>query len=387
MDREDLGFSMRVCIAYIGGLTPRKGGGVASVINNIVKYTSKKIEYSLLTIYEETELPEIQKIYPSTVKIEYIKPAGNVLASFLLYLVKEVDDFDILHFHDFPFGRDLPLALKTYLRGKNLVYSHHISLEQLIHNRLTLGYYYSVFKGFARIWRKVVANSKYIVDNDLSRFRSLQYKISVIRNGVDAELIRRVEPIDLDGEPSIVFVGHLAYRKGIDILLEAFNILLSRGIKANPKLHIVGSGILEKTCREYVARAHTSDKVCFWGSVPESLKFRIMKGSDIIVIPSRHENAPIILLEAMAAGKPVIASRVGGIQEVFQHGVNGILTDPSSDQIAIAIESLCKNERLVEEYERKNQEVARIFAWEKIAQSYATLYESIVSNDSDTLLL
>ena len=74
---------MRVCIAYTGGLTPRKGGGIASVINNIIKHTSKEIEYSLLTIYDETELLESRKIYPSTVEIEYVKPAGNVFASFI----------------------------------------------------------------------------------------------------------------------------------------------------------------------------------------------------------------------------------------------------------------------------------------------------------------
>lgn len=346
------------------------------MINSVVKYTSKEIEYSLLTIYDESEQQETRKIYPSTVKVQYIKPVENVLASSLLYLAKEVDDFDVLHFHDFPLGRDLPLVFKTCFRGKKLVYSHHISLETLVQGRLTLGYCHWVFRALAGIWKKVIANSRYIVNNDLSRFGNLRDKTCMIPNGVDVDLIRKAKPFDLEGEPSILFVGHLDYTKGIDILLEAFNVFLSRETKTNPKLHIVGSGALDETCRKYVSQRSLNDKVCFWGSVPQP--FRLIKGCDIVVIPSRYENAPIVLLEAMAAGKPVIASRVGGIPEVLKQGVNGILTEPSSGQIADAIESLCKNWKLAEEYGKNNQETAALFTWKRIAQSYAKLYQSVV---------
>jgi glycosyltransferase involved in cell wall biosynthesis len=375
---EGFGFAVRVCLAYTGGLTPRRGGGVASVINHVVRYTADEVEYSLLTVCDEAELREIRGVYPSTVKIQYVKPVENVAASSLLYLAKEVDDFDILHFHDFPLGRDLPLLLKTYLRGKKLVYSHHISLEELIHDRLTLGYYYSALRGFAGVWEKVIANSVYILENDLSRFRSLRKKTFVIRNGIDAELIRQTKPLEMDGDPSILFVGHLDYRKGIDMMLEAFYKFVSRQVGAESKLHIVGSGALDKACREYVSHRKLDSKVRFWGSVPEELKFRLIKGSDIVVIPSRYENAPIVLLEAMAAGKPVIASRVGGIPEIVDHEVNGILIEPFTHQIAIAIESLSRNRSLIKEYGKNNEKKASLFTWRRIAKSYAELYKSIL---------
>jgi 1,4-alpha-glucan branching enzyme len=287
-----------------------------------------------------------------------------------------------LHFHDFPFGRDLPLAFKNHFKRKNLIYSHHISYEELFNSKLILGYYYSVFNLFGRIWRKVVANSQFVMNNDLARFRSLQGKICLIRNGVDLELVRRAKPIGLDGDPSVLFVGHLVRRKGIDIMLEAMDMLLSSGIKANPMLHVVGTGIMEKNCKEYVANHGLSSNVSFWGSVPESSKFGMMKAADILVVPSRYEPFGIVVLEAMAAGKPVIASCVGGIPEIFVQGVNGILTSPSSRKFATALKYLCERKQLLEEYGRNNQRTVIPFDWKNIAQSYVKLY-SMVANSPD----
>ena len=320
---------MRVCMAYTHSLIPKKGGGIASVIHNIVKNTCKDIEYVLLTVYDRTESLETSELYSSKVEIQYIKTEGSVLSSALHYLTKNLDAFDILHFHDFPFGRDLPLFCKTYFRKRKLIYTHHIAYEQLYQNKLLLGYYHSFFNPFGAMVNKVVANSEFVAKNDLARFGSLQNKIILIRNGVDFEFINNAKPLILEGDPSLLYVGHLNYRKGIDILLESMKILKSLQIKANPKLHIVGSGIKDEECRAYVARNDLNDRVCFWGSVGESQKFRLMKGADIIIIPSRYEVAPVVLLEAMAAGKPIIATCVGGIPEVFRQGTNGMLTKPS----------------------------------------------------------
>jgi glycosyltransferase involved in cell wall biosynthesis len=369
-------------MAYAGSLAPQKGGGIASVICNIVQHTSKKIEYVLLAPYDENALSEIAKTYPSTVEIAYVKPQSTVFAGFMDYLVKNVDDFDILHFHNLPFGRDLPLAFKNHFKRKNLIYSHHISYEELFNSKLIVGYYYSIFNLFGRIWRKVIANSQYVMNNDLARFRRLKGKVCLIRNGVDLEVVRRAKPIRLDGDPSVLFVGHLVRRKGIDIILEAMDMLSSRGIRANPMLHIVGTGIMEKNCKEYVARHRLSSKVSFWGPVSESSKFGMMKGADIVVVPSRYEPFGIVVLEAMAAGKPVIASCVGGIPEVFVQGVNGILTSPSSSKFAMALKYLCERKQLLEEYGRNNQRTVMSFDWKNIAQSYIKLY-SMVANSSD----
>jgi len=164
-------------MVYGGGLTPRRAGGIGSVLYNIIKHTSKQIEYLLLTTYDESESLEIRELYPPTVRIEYVRPHANVFDGFVYYSVKNFDDFDILHFHCPPVGRELAFALKNYFRGKKLIYSHHISYEATLNNKLKLAYYFSSLNLFGRIWKKVVAPSRFVAKNDLARFRSLQGKI------------------------------------------------------------------------------------------------------------------------------------------------------------------------------------------------------------------
>lgn len=369
---------MRVCLAYIGGLTPRVGGGTASVINNIVRFSGDKIDYSLLTVYREEELEEIRKLYPESVEIDYVKLSKSVFDSFLGYLFKKVDDFDIIHFHNFPLGRDLPLALKMLFRRKNLVYSHHISLEELICNGFLQGYYYSCLNFFGRFFKRVITNSRFVLENDLLRFKVLRNKVCVIRQGVDVDYIRSVKPLSLEDDSSIVFVGHLIYRKGVDILLRAFRVLCSK-VGFEVKLHIVGSGVMEKECRKFVFRYGLDKNVRFWGSVDESLKFRILKGADVLVLPSRYENLPIVLLEGMAAGKAIIATRVGGVSEVFKHGINGLLTAPTSLEIADSIRLLCEDRNLISEFSKNNVRRAMSFDWKNIVREYVKLYHSVLS--------
>jgi glycosyltransferase involved in cell wall biosynthesis len=365
---------------HTGGLTPAKGGGIASVISNIVQFTCNKIEYTLLSVYDEKEISEIHQIYPPKVEFEFIKPTNNILADMISYSIKKIGFFDVLHFHSFPFGRDLPLVLRNRVHGRNLIYSHHISYEELIHNRLALGYYYLAFSRAGTIWKRVVANSRYVVNNDLSRFKSLRGKVCLVGNGVNVELIRKAKALSLEGDPSILFVGNLIRRKGIDILLEAMQVLVSRKIEASPILHVVGSGEMEKNCKEYVALHGLTEKVRFWGSVPESLKFRLIKGADIVVMPSRYEPFGIVLLEAIAAGKPVVATYAGGLPEIFEQGVNGILVSPSSSQIENALRHLCKRRRLLREYGENNLNVAASFDWRNIAESYVQLYKSVAGD-------
>jgi len=227
------------------------------------------------------------------------------------------------------------------------------------------------------MWKKVVANSRFVVDCDLNRFGALRDRICVIKNGVDVEQIRKAKPVKLDGEPSILFVGGLLHRKGIDMLLEAFRTLSSQPIGPDPKLHIVGSGELEKSCKEFVARNGLSAKVRFWGGLLGNSRFGLMRGADMVVVPSRYENASIVLLEAMAAGKPIVATCVGGIPEYLEHGVNGVLVHPSSGQIAMGIKSLCEHSALAERFGKNNEKAAMSFDWKNIARSYVDLYESI----------
>lgn len=364
-------------MAYTDSLVPSRGGGIASVIRNVVKHTYKDIEYVLLTVYNKNESSQIHEFYASQAEIQYMPADRNIFSSIMHYLVKNLGAFDVLHFHNLPWGRDISLPYKAYFCKRKLVYTHHIGYEQLYQGRLLLGYYRSFFNLFGTLVNKVVANSEFIAKNDLATVSSLQNKIVLIRNGVDLDVISNARPLNLDGHPSILYVGHLNYCKGIDILLESMKILNSSHLGMNFKLHVVGSGVMDEECRRYVAENGLNNRVCFWGSVSESQVIRFMKSANIVVVPSRYDVAPLVLIEAMAAGKPIIATCVGGIPEIFSHGINGILAKPSSSEIAIAIKSFCEGQQPTSKFEKNNKELAKQFDWKVIAGHYLKLYFSM----------
>ena len=157
--------------------------------------------------------------------------------------------------------------------------------------------------------------------------------IRVIRNGIDTDVVRRegLEPPATEIPPgSYGTVTHLRHRKGVDVLIEAAAALR----KAFPgrRCLVGGIGPLERRLRR---QSHTSgDAVEFLGLRTDAR--RILHALDVVVIPSRHEGLPLVLLEAMALGRPIVATRVDGIAEVLEDGVTGLLV-PAEDPAALAL--------------------------------------------------
>lgn len=135
-------------------------------------------------------------------------------------------------------------------------------------------------------------------------------------------------------------VGRLVPVKGHAILLEAFRSL--RQQYRNVRLIFVGDGPLRGSLEAEAKRLGLDESVIFSGHQEQSYDFINMM--DIFVLPSLHEGIPMVLLEAFALKRPVIASRVGGIPEVVSHGHSGILVSPGNpEELAAAISDMIKD--------------------------------------------
>ena len=157
-------------------------------------------------------------------------------------------------------------------------------------------------------------------------------RIHVLPSRID---IRRWEPGPPHQPVRLVAVARLERHKGIDVLVEA----CARLAEQAPPIHldIYGDGSLRPDL-ERRARMHRLNAT-FHGQVP-SVRDRLLE-ADLFVLPSRGENLPITILEAMAIGLPVVATRVGGIAELVQDGVTGLLVEPDDvDGLANALAAL-----------------------------------------------
>jgi glycosyltransferase involved in cell wall biosynthesis len=168
-------------------------------------------------------------------------------------------------------------------------------------------------------------------------------------------------------------VGWLLPIKGPMYLLKA----MTRIWQSHPetKLVFVGKGELEEELRAEALRTGLSKSVTFLGwrdDVPE-----IMQLFDIFVLPSLNEGMGRVLVEAMAAGKPLVASRVGGILDLVTHGQNGFLVNPGDvDGLAHAIKKLLINKEMRDEVGKRGRIVAQDFGVEKMVEKIDALYSS-----------
>ena len=204
----------------------------------------------------------------------------------------------------------------------------------------------------------------------------------LIRTPVTTDVIPFIERAKTPGkEPFILLsVGRLSPIKGIDIALQALRQIRDSGFDA--ALWIVGTGPEESRLRQLTQELGLTDHVKFHGFVndPSSLFAEV----DFLLQPSTlTEGVPNSMLEAMASGMPVIASRVGGIPEVITDKETGILVDPSDPrQIADAVVTLIRDIELRKRISRTASEyVRKYYSAKAVTASLARLYESLLADN------
>ena len=139
--------------------------------------------------------------------------------------------------------------------------------------------------------------------------------------------------------PEVLFVGWVVPAKGVDILMAAFADVL----RACPRavLHVVGAyepAYFQSVLQPEVARLGVADRVHFHGGQPAAFVAERLARASVVVLPTRMDTAPNVLAEARAAGVPVVASAVGGIPELIEDGVDGVLVETgSAASLAIAV--------------------------------------------------
>jgi glycosyltransferase involved in cell wall biosynthesis len=142
---------------------------------------------------------------------------------------------------------------------------------------------------------------------------------------------------------TLLFIGGLTKIKGIDILLEAFKLVSSK--TESISLKIIGDGQMREFCEDFIDKNNLDIKLL--GAFNHERTLKEISSSDIVVLASRTEGYPRVILEAFEFGKPVIATNVGGIPQLLKNGENGILVDPCDHAgLAGAILKLCNDKGL-----------------------------------------
>ena len=285
-------------------------------------------------------------------------------------------NYDIIHTHG-SLAPTLPILALNYSRSVNFATFHAAHSE-------SLGY--ELFKPYLhKLFRKIdgpIAVSEVARDTMMRHF-SGNYRI--IPNGVDINRFNpEVPPFpDLrgDGFFNLLFVGRFDPRKGLRFLLKA----LPRIVKEvrNTRLIVVGSGPLKKYYQQFI-KSEIRDRVLFTGPVsPEELP-RYYATCDMLVSPATGaESFGIILLEAMASGKPVVASDIPGYRQVMENGREGLFVRPE-DPEALAravIELLRHPEAMKGMGEAGREKAVSFYSWDRIAGEVESYYFEVLERN------
>ena len=376
---------------------PRIVGGIARVVHDLSHKLIKDGHEVTVITYKEGNLPEYENdkgvevyrvenymIHPTNF-IEWILQLNFNMAEKATKLINENGKFDVIHAHDWltassakmlkqAFNIPLVATIHATEAGRNS--GIHDETQRYINDTEWMLTYEAT---------EVIVNSNYMKGHVQGLFGLPFDKINVIPNGINLTNFNGVErdydfrrQYAMDNEKIILYVGRLVYEKGIQHLISAMPKILNG--YHDTKLIIAGKGGMLEELKAQANSMGLSNKIYFTGYLNSKQVQKIYKCSDIAVFPSTYEPFGIVALEAMLAGIPTVVSDIGGLNEIVEHGVNGMKSYAgNANSIADSVLNLLYDKQLASNVAKKaKQKVKEEFNWTKIAQDTHYIYERAI---------
>jgi glycogen(starch) synthase len=210
-------------------------------------------------------------------------------------------------------------------------------------------------------------------------------KVRIVPNGVDTAKFkpftdRKVakRTFGLGDEPCVLFVGSLIPRKGLPFLVEAAKIIVKE--KSETKFLIVGEGPLRNQLVNSLETANLAGNFKFLGNLKDDALSAVYNAADIFALPSIQEGQGIVLLEAQACAKPVVAFNIGGVNEAVSNSETGLLVKlGNTNEFADALLKLLSDKILLEKLGANGRRfVVENFTWDISAQKMLNVYREVL---------
>lgn len=275
---------------------------------------------------------------------------------------------DVVHSHSADLGFFISLPARIYgIPVVNTCHGISFNDEQYSFLKRLMEKFFLKYAGLG----KIIA----IDTTGLQTLKNAKMKnIAYVPNGIDLERFR--DRIDKnDPVFKFLFVGRLEKQKGLVYLLEAAGILKD---KKDFRIIIIGGGSETEYLMRYTLNSGLGDIVDFKGKVDEQTLISNYMECDAFVLPSLWEGMPLTLLEAAAAGMPVIASNVGGISAIFDHEQNALIIVPKdAEALSDAMLKLICDCKLRERLGKNARKLAEKFSWENTAKLLDEIYINV----------
>ncbi|MBI5071375.1 glycosyltransferase [Candidatus Falkowbacteria bacterium] len=314
--------------------------------------------------------PLVQDFKEAGIEVRIFEKRGKIGLGliFKLWRFLRREKPDIVHTH--LFGGDTWGRIAAVLARVPIIISteHNTNLDEGWAKR-------KLKKFLSHFTKKIVAVSEAVKNYSVVYDKIRAKKIVVVQNGIDLEKFISSSEKDFGDPPIIGVVGRLEEQKGYKYLFEALNL-----IKTIPWiLWVVGDGSKKSELERLAKDLNLRERIIFLGARRNIAE--ILNQIDIFVLPSLWEGLGIAVLEAAAAGKPIVASRVGGIPEIIEEDRTGILVEPKNvKSLADGLEHILLGSAEAKEMGARARAMAEEkFGVEKMVGSYENLYKELVN--------
>ena len=313
--------------------------------------------------------------------VDYLRLITYVISLFfyLIYVIQKFN-LDIIHAHSVIPTGFVGVIVAKILRKPVLITAHGMDVTNF-ENRP----YFRRLLTFSLInCNKAIAVSRFLA-NKIKSFGTHQDNIIILRNAVNTKRFRPISNKSLfehnkTNNVLILFVGYLDVFKGIFELIAAFSEIKKDNKKI--KLMIVGTGPKENEIRTKIVGLNLGKSVILTGEISPSEIHKYYQSADIFVLPSYTDagGPPLVVIEAMACGLPVIGTNVGGIPEGIEDGINGFIIHPKNvDELSEKLEILVNNKELRQKFGIKALEtVDDEFNIEKKVEKLKVIYYELI---------
>lgn len=227
----------------------------------------------------------------------------------------------------------------------------------------------------------IVAPSRAFMKDFVNLFPAHGHKCCFIHNGISASEMRGPDHSREkdDANSYILCIAAHNEKKGIDVLLRAFAKMKPQA--QSMRLFLVGDGPLRSRHEELARSLGIRDQVDFLGELGRPDVVKLLHGCELFVLPSRSEPFGIVVTEAMACKKPIVATAVGGIAEIIENGLSGILVEPDNpDSLSTAICSILEDNTFKTLLASNGYaRVCENFLWDHTGAKYETLFSKLLN--------
>ena len=310
---------------------------------------------------------------------KYRIPVGMVWSLFK-------DDSDIVHAHDLHHFTTFASSIISRIKGQKVVVTEHgyPKSEGMMKNLIKF-YDKTLLRIIGSASSRIIGVSGFISNELEARYHLDPSKVRTVYNAVNM-IDGHEKGIDFErkygirGKRIILGVGRLTKEKGFQYLIAAFKSINAR--YPDTVLVLIGPSTQYKNfLLRFAERNGIKDRVIFTGPLEESLVKSAIRSCEIICIPSEYEPMPLIALEALHMKKPIVASRVGGLSEIFTDGKDALMVSPGNIKgLEEKISSLLSSKTLREKLMKNSRQTTKKYDWKSFLDQIVSVYEEARRN-------